>query len=171
MALHLMLNKDELAEIASRHDLEEARSNWREPTPESVLRHCKRSRSAGFSPSTIQARQVASMIGLGLTVKEISAALFIEVPILKFYYKHEIDAGAALVNAQVGHVALKMALSGDSPTMTQYWLTRRANWKETQVIEQTIDVREVGQAREKLLGTKKAIEGDYEVMPQEKVVN
>ena len=100
-----------------------------------------------------------------MSINEIASALIIDKTLLNFFYKRELEVGAALVNAKVGHVALKMAISGDSPTMTQFWLSRRANWKETTVTEATVEIRDISEARKKLLGDKpKTLEGTYEVV-------
>jgi len=88
--------------------------------PQKVKKELKKTHSAGFSPSTLQARQVESLVALGLTPKDIAAALLIELPLLKFYYRRELEIGATLVNAKVGHVALQMALDGQNPNMTMF---------------------------------------------------
>jgi len=58
--------------------------------------------------------------------------------LLTFYYKRELDLGAVMINAKVGAVALKMALSGTDSDMTKFWLKSRAGWKETSVVEKTV---------------------------------
>jgi len=170
MALRLNLTSDELQELSSKEEIYHAREHWREPTTPTIRKVLDK--YPGFQPNNLQATQVAQLVGLGLTAKDISASLLIDPVLLKFYYKRELEVGSAQVNAKVAHVALKMALTGESPTMTQFWLSRRAGWKETTVTESTVEVRDVSEARNKLLGPKPkpAIEGEYtEVVLDKKV--
>ena len=167
MALRLTLTEEEFEEIATRDRIELTRIYWREVAPPKVRQVL--TKSPGFQPTAIQAKQVSGLTALGMTPKEIAASLIIDKTLLTFYYKRELESGAALVNAKVGAVALKMALAGDSPTMTQFWLSRRANWKETSVTESTVEIRDVSEARKKLLGDKpqeRIIEGVYEKLPE-----
>jgi len=149
MAFHLLLDDEILDELAVDGFIEIERAHWRQPLPAAVARKCK---SPGFAPSTIQARQIESLIGLGLSDVEVAEMMLIELVLLRFYYRREIAVGASKVNAKVGHVALKMALSGREPSMTQFWLKSRAGWKETSVVENTHEIKETSSAREKLIG-------------------
>ena len=164
MALRLSLTEEEFDEIETRDRIALSRLYWREVAPPKVRQVL--TRSPGFQPTAIQARQVSGLTALGMSPKEIATALLIDKTLLLFYYKRELESGTALVNAKVGHVALKMALSGDSPTMTQFWLSRRASWKETTVTEATVEIRDVSEARRKLLGDKSVLEGVYETVPE-----
>lgn len=149
MALRLMLTREEYQEIASQDILAKNRAHWNDPV---AVKKEFGSTSIGFAPSVIQARQVASLCGMGMTIDEIAKVMLIDKKLLYFYYKHEIETAVAIVNTKVAHVALKMALAGDSPSSTQFWLKHRANWKETTVIEAKVEVTDATRAREKLLG-------------------
>lgn len=111
--------------------------------------------SPGFKPSHAQAAQVAKLTTCGLVPKEISTILNVEVSLLKFYYRYELDTAKLRTNASVGRVALQLALDKSHPEMTRFWLKTQAGWKETDVHEHTgIDAAadEARIAREKLLG-------------------
>lgn len=111
--------------------------------------------SPGFKPSNAQARQVAKLATCGLNVYEIGKVLCIEKSLLEFYYQYELQSSPLRTAASVGRVALKMALDGQHPDMTRFWLKTRAGWKETEVHEHTgIDAAadEAKAAREKLMG-------------------
>jgi hypothetical protein len=166
MALKLILDEEILEELSNAVSLEESRAHWAKPLPTKIAATLK---SPGFAPCTVQARQVESLVALGMTTEEISKSLLIDKKLLEFYYDRELNIGAVMVNAKVGVVALKMAMSGDCPEMTKFWLKSRAGWKETAVIEQKVEVTEVSQARQKLLGQppkqdNTIIEGDATVV-------
>ena len=150
MALRLIL--DDLADnnLADSHAVAFSRQYWHEPIPQKIVKSAKN--SPGFQPTTIQARQVEGLVSLGMNASEIATALLIDVKLLEFYYKRELEIGVALVNAKVGATALKMALSGTEPDMTKFWLKSRAGWKETSVVEKKVEITEVSSARAKLLG-------------------
>ena len=149
MTLRLIMDDDLLEELAASDAIHSAREHWRSPLPSKIA---KETRSPGFAPSTVQARQVESLVALGMGNREIAVALLIEQKLLEFYYKRELEIGSAMINAKVGHVALKMAMSGNDAEMTKFWLKSRAGWKETSVVEKTIEIKEVSSARSKLLG-------------------
>ncbi len=152
MALRLMIEESALEELELLTTQSPDRTHWAAPLPTKLA---KMTRSPGFAPSTIQARQVESLVALGMKESEIAEALLIEEHLLRFYYKRELNLGAVLVNAKVGQVALKMALSGTDPEMTKFWLKSRAGWKETAVVENKVEIKhEVAEARSKLLGTR-----------------
>lgn len=165
MALRLIIPPEQAQELASREALILARHHWREATPAGVAKACRSPTSTGFSPSTTQAKQVASLIALGLTPKQVSATLLIELPLLKFFYERELEVGAAMVNAKVASVALKMALSENHPAITMFWLKTRAGFKETTVVEATLEVTDASEARRKLLGTNSTLEGTFTSVP------
>lgn len=111
--------------------------------------------SPGFRPSPEQSKQVSKMAALGLKPKEIAIVLNINAKLLAQYYQYELKSAAIRTNVRVAKVALDMALSGQSETMTKFWLKARAGWQERDVIEhEGIDAAadEAKAARAKLLG-------------------
>lgn len=93
--------------------------------------------SPGFDPSPTQSKTVSVMTGLGMSPKEISDILLIEEKILKLFYIRELAGASPYVNLAVAKKALEMALSGQHPDMTKFWLKARAGWKETNNVELT----------------------------------
>lgn len=49
--------------------------------------------------------------------------------------KDAIDRGRVKANLAVANIAYKMAISGQSPAMTMFWLKCRARWKEVTRVE------------------------------------
>lgn len=93
--------------------------------------------SPGFDPTPAQSKSVSVMTGLGMTPGQISDILLIEEKLLKKFYNRELAGAAPYVNLAVSKKALEMALSGNHPDMTKFWLKTRAGWKETNNIELT----------------------------------
>jgi len=93
--------------------------------------------SPGFNPTPAQAREVSVLTCMGLEPKDIALALNIELKLLKKYYVKELTVSQHLPNVMVAKVALQMAMSGQSPDMTKFWLKTRAKWKETAAVELT----------------------------------
>jgi len=112
--------------------------------------------SPGFVGNRKQAQQVEKLAALGLTKNEIARVLMIEPKLLEFYYGYEMGTAKIRANLSVAKVALDMALAGDMPDMTRFWLTHQAGWKATTVVEHNgIDAAadEARSAREKLIGS------------------
>ncbi len=107
---------------------------------------------AGFTGTLEQARQVESLIALGLDPDDVAETLNIDKKTFHKYYKYQIKSASHRTNAAVAKVALEMALRGDSPEMTKFWLKTRAKWRETHEIkvDHTFHV-EVQDAKRKLL--------------------
>jgi hypothetical protein len=93
--------------------------------------------SPGFDPTPTQSKSVSVMTGLGMTPSQISDILVIEESLLKAYYKRELAGASPYVNLAVAKKALEMALSGQHPDMTKFWLKTRAGWRETNNVELT----------------------------------
>lgn len=93
--------------------------------------------SPGFEPTPAQSKSVSVMTGLGMTPAQISDILVIEESLLKQFYKRELAGASPYVNLAVSKKALEMALSGNHPDMTKFWLKTRAGWRETNNVEIT----------------------------------
>ena len=60
------------------------------------------------------------------------------------YYSHNLLVGKEKRTARVAGVAYEMAVSGESPSMTTFWLKTQAGWspKHTVVVEdRTFDIK------------------------------
>jgi hypothetical protein len=93
--------------------------------------------SPGFDPGPTQSKTICVMTGLGMSIKQISDILLIEEKMLKLFYKRELEGAAPYVNLAVSKKALEMALSGNHPEMTKFWLKTQAGWRETSNVEVT----------------------------------
>lgn len=105
--------------------------------------------SPGFEPTAAQAREVSVMACLGLDPKDIALVLNIELKLLKFYYGKELTVSMNLANAMVARQALRMAMSGNSPDMTKFWLKTRAGWTETSKMDLTTNGKDINNATAK----------------------
>lgn len=85
--------------------------------------------------------QIEKLAMYGLEISKIAHVF--NLPVSKFKKILEddarlqiaIDRGYAKAEAEVSRTAFEMASSGQSASMTQFWLKCRAKWKEVQVIE------------------------------------
>ena len=77
---------------------------------------------------------VERAVGLGFTQERIAALLGITKPTLEKHFREELDRGGAVVEYQVGSSLVDQALKGNVNAQALY-LSRRAGWKETQVVE------------------------------------
>lgn len=140
----------ELPDFLSRAAARAHRNKWKDKPP--TTSH----NSPGFRPSKTQGRMVARLRSLGTPINEIALVLDIEVSLLKFYYKYELDTAKVRTVASVAQTALTMALSGQSEVMTKFWLKTQGGWTEKEQIDHTgIDAAadEARAAREKLAAT------------------
>src|SRR5215831_12559922 len=87
-----------------------------------------------FQPTDDQRRMVERAVGLGFTQERIAALLGITKPTLEKHFREELDRGGAVVEYQVGSSLVDQALKGNVNAQALY-LSRRAGWKETQVVE------------------------------------
>lgn len=93
--------------------------------------------SPGFDPGPTQSKSISVMTGLGMSPRQISDILLIEEKLLKKFYARELAGAAPYVNLAVSKKALEMALSGQHPDMTKFWLKTQAGWRETSNVEIT----------------------------------
>src|SRR5262245_6335567 len=94
----------------------------------------RRRGSPPFQPTDDQRRMVERAVGLGFTQERIAALLGITKPTLEKHFREELDRGGAVVEYQVGSSLVDQALKGNVNAQALY-LSRRAGWKETQIIE------------------------------------
>lgn len=85
--------------------------------------------------------QIEKIAMYGLEIPKIAHIFNMPVSRFKKYLEEDarlqiaIDKGYAKAEAQVAKTAFDMAVSGQSATMTQFWLRCMAKWKETHVHE------------------------------------
>src|SRR5215470_5350736 len=93
--------------------------------------HTGRSRRSARRSRATAGRYAA---GLGFTQEKIAALLGITKPTLEKHFREELDRGMALIDYQVGSSLVDQALKGNVNACALY-LSHRAGWKETKVIE------------------------------------
>jgi len=79
------------------------------------------------------ARQlVTHYVAIGYSQELIAKLLLppISVDTLAKHFRRELDIGSELQNARVAGVAYRMAMSGNDPGMTRFWLRSRAKWRD-----------------------------------------
>lgn len=99
----------------------------------------KESKSAGGKKSRIKRGQtykptdddyskVEEMVCIGLDQHTIAKIMGISNATLNKYYSHNLTVGKEKRTARVAGVAYEMAVSGESPSMTTFWLKTQAGW-------------------------------------------
>ncbi len=88
--------------------------------------------------------KVEEMVCIGLDQHTIAKIMGISNRTLTKYYKHNLAVGREKRTARVAGVAYEMAISGESPSMTTFWLKTQAGWspKHHIVVEdKTFDIQ------------------------------
>jgi hypothetical protein len=68
------------------------------------------------------------MVTIGLDQHTIAKVMGISNATLSKYYSHNLLVGKEKRTARVAGVAYEMAVSGESPSMTTFWLKTQAGW-------------------------------------------
>lgn len=96
-------------------------------------------------PTEETRRVVEVMAACGDTYSDIALALGIVENTLKKHYRAELVEGKARANSAVKAAAYKMAVSGQCPAMTIFWLKTQCRWREPQEIDVTSGGRPLGE--------------------------
>lgn len=102
--------------------------------------------------STRRAVQAHALVGTPQTL--IAEILGIDEKTLRKHYRVELDHAKAKANAAIGGTLFAKAKGGDVASMI-FWLKTQAGWKETQVIEGDMvlrDERDPEQVEKSILG-------------------
>lgn len=86
-----------------------------------------------FKPTAEQRRQVKAMAALGQSHDSIISVLFEEGmkrETLAKHFRKELTNGKAEANMKVAKCAFDMAISGQWPAMTCFWMKTQAGWRE-----------------------------------------
>ncbi len=74
---------------------------------------------------------VKALAGYGLKHEQIASIVGVRsTKTLRKHFRHELDTGGAEANAQVAQTLFQMAISGEQPAATIFWLKIRAAWSE-----------------------------------------
>jgi hypothetical protein len=93
-----------------------------------------------YEPTDADRNTVRSMAATGFTHVAIAKCLGtsgIDEKTLRKLFRRELDTAADKTNAAVANKAYQMAIAGDPPAATFFWLKCRAGWKEKQEIAHT----------------------------------
>ena len=89
-----------------------------------------------IKPTPEQQKLVKSLAAYGFTHEQIGQRLGIRSPkTMRKYFREELDRGILEANAMVAQTLHKMAVSGQHPSATFFWLKCRAGWKDRSAIE------------------------------------
>jgi hypothetical protein len=89
-----------------------------------------------FTPTAEQRALVKSMAGLGTPHEDIARKIGIRSPkTLRKHFRDELDLGSTEAIYNVARTAYQMAISGDYPAMTIFFLKTRARWRERPAFE------------------------------------
>lgn len=99
----------------------------------------KRSRGRPpFEPTDEDRHLVRKLAGYGLTHDEISAVIInpqtdksLDDDTLRKHFPDELREGKAETRTKVARTAYQMAVSGETPAMTMFWLKTQCGWRET----------------------------------------
>ena len=101
-------------------------------------------RGQTYKPTDDDYSKVEEMVCIGLDQHTISKIMGISNATLTKYFAHNLIVGKDKRTARVAGVAYEMAVSGESPSMTTFWLKTQAGWspKHTVVVEdRTFDIK------------------------------
>ena len=101
-------------------------------------------RGQTYKPTDDDYSKVEEMVCIGLDQHTIAKIMGISNATLIKYYSHNLLVGKEKRTARVAGVAYEMAVSGESPSMTTFWLKTQAGWspKHTVVVEdRTFDIK------------------------------
>ena len=85
-------------------------------------------RGQTYKPTNDDYSKVEEMVTIGLDQHTIAKVMGISNATLTKYFMHKILVGKQKRTARVAGVAYEMAVSGESPSMTTFWLKTQAGW-------------------------------------------
>jgi hypothetical protein len=85
-------------------------------------------RGQTYKPTNDDYSKVEEMVTIGLDQHTIAKIMGISNATLTKYFMHNLLVGKEKRTARVAGVAYEMAVSGESPSMTTFWLKTQAGW-------------------------------------------
>ena len=85
-------------------------------------------RGQTYKPTDDDYSKVEEMVCIGLDQHTIAKIMGISNATLNNFYSHNLTVGKEKLTARVAGVAYEMAVSGESPSMTTFWLKTQAGW-------------------------------------------
>lgn len=92
----------------------------------------RNSRGKKYSPTDDDYKKVEEMVTIGLDQHTIAKIMGISNATLTKYYKHTLVTARDKRTASVAGVAYEMAMSGESASMTTFWLKTQGGWTPKQ---------------------------------------
>jgi hypothetical protein len=89
-------------------------------------------RGSKYKPTDDDYSKVEEMVTIGLDQHTIAKVMGISNATLTKYFQHNLTIGKEKRSARVAGVAYEMAVSGDSPSMTAFWLKTQCGWNTKQ---------------------------------------
>lgn len=87
-----------------------------------------------YNPTDDDYKKVEEMVLIGLDQHTIAKIMGVSIGTLVKYYKATLETAREQRTAKVAGVAYEMAISGESPSMTTFWLKTQAGWTPKQHI-------------------------------------
>jgi len=87
-----------------------------------------RLKTKSYQPTDDDYCKVEEMVTIGLDQHTIAKVMGVSIATLVKYYRHNLDVAKEKRTAKVAGVAYEMAVSGESPSMTTFWLKTQAGW-------------------------------------------
>jgi len=94
----------------------------------------RRARGSKYNPTDDDYGKVEEMVTIGLDQHTIAKIMGISIATLVKYYAHTLSTAREKRTASVAGVAYKMAMSGESASMTTFWLKTQGGWTPKQHI-------------------------------------
>ena len=92
---------------------------------------------AAYQPTDKDREIVKAMASYGISQEDIGNVIGVSHTTLRKYFESEIATAAIQANAKVADTCYAMAVSGQHPAATFFWLKTRAGWREVERIEHT----------------------------------
>ncbi|WP_372624325.1 hypothetical protein [Falsiroseomonas sp.] len=90
-----------------------------------------------FTPTDEQRRMVKAMAGYGVPQDDIALVVKCSPPMLRKWFRHELDTATIEANARVAQTLYQQATTPGNIAATIFWLKARAGWREKQQVEVT----------------------------------
>lgn len=90
-----------------------------------------------YKPTDKDRATVKAMASYGISQEDIGNVIGVSHTTLRKYFESEIATAAIQANAKVAETCYAMAVSGQHPAATFFWLKTRAGWREVERIEHT----------------------------------
>lgn len=103
--------------------------------------------------------KIETMAGYGLPLSKIAPLFGRSLRTFQNYKDSDerlqiaLEAGKAKSHLNVAKTAYDLAVSGDCPQLTMFWLKTRAGWKETDAIEVKAQLNIESESLDKLVGS------------------